>query len=42
MLQELDNSAVLARSAWVYLPIALLVLVLLILESFTNEVETNA
>jgi hypothetical protein len=33
---------VLARSAWVYLPIALLVLVLLILESFTNEVETNA
>ena len=42
MLQELDNSAVLARAAWVYLPIALLVLVLLILESFTNEVETNA
>jgi ABC-type dipeptide/oligopeptide/nickel transport system permease subunit len=42
MLLELDNSALLARSHWVYLPIALLVVVLLILESFTTEVETNA
>jgi len=42
MLLELDNSALLARSSWVYLPIALLVVVLLILESFTAEVETNA
>jgi len=40
MLLELDNSALLARSFWVYLPIALLVVVLLILESFTAEVET--
>jgi ABC-type dipeptide/oligopeptide/nickel transport system permease subunit len=42
MLLELDNSALLARSHWVYLPIVLLVAVLLILESFTSEVETNA
>jgi len=42
MLMELDNSAVLARSPWVYLPIVLLGVVLLILESFTNEVETHA
>jgi len=42
MLLELENSALLARSSWVYLPIALLVVVLLILESFTAEVETNA
>ena len=42
MLLELDNSALLARSHWVYLPIALLVVVLLILESFTTEAETNA
>jgi len=42
MLLELDNSALLARSHWVYLPIALLVLVLLLLESFTSEMETHA
>ncbi|MGB7546789.1 MAG: ABC transporter permease subunit [Terracidiphilus sp.] len=42
MLLELDNSALLARSHWVYLPIALLVTVLLILESFTTKVETDA
>jgi ABC-type dipeptide/oligopeptide/nickel transport system permease subunit len=42
MLLELDNYALLAQSRWVYLPIALLVAVLLILESFTTEVETNA
>ena len=42
MLLELDNSALLARSYWVYLPIAMLVIVLLILESFTSEGETNA
>jgi peptide/nickel transport system permease protein len=38
MLMELDNSAVLARSNWVYLPIALLVVVLLLLESLAHEV----
>jgi ABC-type dipeptide/oligopeptide/nickel transport system permease component len=42
MLLELDNSALIAQSHWVYLPIALLVIVLLILESFTTEVETHA
>lgn len=42
MLLELDNSALLARSHWVYLPIALLVIVLLLLESFTTEVKTHA
>ena len=42
MLLELDNSAVLARSHWVFLPIALLVAVLMLLESFTSEVETSA
>jgi ABC-type dipeptide/oligopeptide/nickel transport system permease subunit len=42
MLLELDNSALLAGSHWVFLPIALLVVVLLILESFTTEVEINA
>jgi ABC-type dipeptide/oligopeptide/nickel transport system permease subunit len=42
MLQELDNSALLAQSHWVYLPIVLLVVVLLIFESFTSEVDTNA
>jgi ABC-type dipeptide/oligopeptide/nickel transport system permease subunit len=41
MLMELDNSALLARSAWVYLPIVLLVAVLVILESFTTEAENN-
>jgi ABC-type dipeptide/oligopeptide/nickel transport system permease subunit len=42
MLLELDNSALLPRSHWVYLPIVLLVAVLLILEFFTMEQETNA
>ena len=42
MLLELDNSALLARSAWIYLPIALLVIVLLALESFTADEETHA
>jgi ABC-type dipeptide/oligopeptide/nickel transport system permease subunit len=42
MLEELDNSALLAQSHWVYLPIALLALVLLLLESFTTGEETNA
>lgn len=42
MLLELDNSALLARSHWVYLPIVLLVIVLLILESFATEGKTNA
>jgi ABC-type dipeptide/oligopeptide/nickel transport system permease subunit len=39
MLLELESSALLVQSHWVYLPIALLVVVLLILESFTTEVE---
>jgi peptide/nickel transport system permease protein len=42
MLLELDNSALIGRSYWVYLPIALLVVVLLILESLSTEVETHA
>jgi ABC-type dipeptide/oligopeptide/nickel transport system permease subunit len=42
MLLELENSAMIARSHWVYLPIALLVVVLLILESFTTEVKSHA
>jgi ABC-type dipeptide/oligopeptide/nickel transport system permease subunit len=42
MLLELDNSALLARSHWVYLPIVLLVVVLLLLDSFTGEVGANA
>jgi len=41
MLMELDNSALLAQSHWVYLPIVLLVLVLLLLETFTIE-ESHA
>jgi ABC-type dipeptide/oligopeptide/nickel transport system permease subunit len=38
MLLELDNSALLANSAWVYLPLGLLVVVLLLLESLGDEV----
>jgi len=38
MLLELENSATLLRTPWVYLPIALLVLVLLLLEGATQEV----
>jgi len=38
MLLELDNSASLATSHWVYLPVVVLVLVLLLLESLTVEV----
>lgn len=38
MLLELDNSAMLLRTPWVYLPIGLLVLVLLLLESAIVEV----
>jgi ABC-type dipeptide/oligopeptide/nickel transport system permease subunit len=41
MLMELDNSALLARTNWVYLPIVLLVATLLILESFAKGDETN-
>jgi ABC-type dipeptide/oligopeptide/nickel transport system permease subunit len=37
MLLELDNSALLAQSRWMYLPIVLLVLVLLLLESLAGE-----
>ncbi len=42
MLLELDNSALLAQSHWVYLPIVLLVVVLMILEFFTLEGKTDA
>ena len=38
MLLELDNSALLARSGWIYLPIVLLIAVLLLLESLAVEV----
>ncbi|HEY5330913.1 MAG TPA: ABC transporter permease subunit [Acidobacteriaceae bacterium] len=38
MLLELDNSASLALSHWVYLPVVVLVMVLLLLESLTAEV----
>jgi peptide/nickel transport system permease protein len=38
MLLELDNSAMLLRTAWVYLPIGLLIFVLLLLESVAAEV----
>jgi len=42
MLLELDNSALLAQSQWVYLPIVLLVAVLMIFEIFTLEGDTHA
>jgi ABC-type dipeptide/oligopeptide/nickel transport system permease subunit len=42
MLLELDNSALLARTHWVYLPIVLLVLVLVLLESLTSDEENHA
>jgi peptide/nickel transport system permease protein len=38
MLLELDNSAMLLATRWVYFPIALLVLVLLLLEAMAAEV----
>jgi len=38
MLLELDNSAMLLETRWVYLPIALLILVLLLLEAVAVEV----
>jgi peptide/nickel transport system permease protein len=37
MLLELDNSALLFRTQWVYLPVALLILVLLLLEAIPVE-----
>jgi peptide/nickel transport system permease protein len=37
MLLELDNSAMLLRTPWVYFPIALLILVLLLLEAIAVE-----
>jgi peptide/nickel transport system permease protein len=37
MLLELDNSALLLRTQWVYLPVALLILVLLLLETIPVE-----
>jgi peptide/nickel transport system permease protein len=38
MLLELNNSAMLLRTSWVYLPIALLIVVLLLLEAVAVEV----
>jgi ABC-type dipeptide/oligopeptide/nickel transport system permease subunit len=38
MLHELDNSAMLLRTPWVYLPIGLLILILLLLEAIAVEV----
>jgi peptide/nickel transport system permease protein len=37
MLLELDNSALLFRTKWVYFPVALLVLVLILLEAIPVE-----
>jgi peptide/nickel transport system permease protein len=37
MLLELDNSATLMQTNWIYLPVALLIVVLLLLEAFTVE-----
>jgi len=37
MLLELDNSALLMQTNWIYLPVALLVVVLLLLEAITVE-----
>ena len=37
MLLELDNSAMLLQTSWVYLPVALLILVLLLLEAIAVE-----
>ncbi|MBB6142623.1 ABC-type dipeptide/oligopeptide/nickel transport system permease subunit [Silvibacterium bohemicum] len=38
MLLELDNSALLVQTRWVYLPVALLILMLLLLEALVAEV----
>ena len=38
MLLELDNSSMLLQTSWVYLPIALLILILLLLEAIAVEV----
>jgi peptide/nickel transport system permease protein len=42
MLLELQNSALLAESRWLYLPIGMLVLVLLLLESSSTQVHYDA
>jgi len=39
MLLELDNSPMLMRTGWVYLPIGLLILILLLLEAVAAEVR---
>ena len=39
MLQELDSSALLATTHWIYLPLVLLVVVLVLLESLVTEVR---
>ncbi len=42
MLLELDNSAILATSRWVYLPILLLVITLTLLEILSEKVDRDA
>jgi peptide/nickel transport system permease protein len=37
MLLELDNSAMLLQTRWVYLPVALLIIILLLLEAAVVE-----
>jgi len=39
MLLELDNSAMLMQTRWVYFPVALLIVVLLLLDAIAVEVE---
>jgi len=39
MLLELDNSAMLMQTRWVYFPVALLIFVLLLLDAVAVEVE---
>ena len=41
MLLELQNSALLAQTRWIYLPIAVLICVLLLLDSLTNLVHRD-
>jgi len=42
MLLELDNSALLARTHWAYLPIVLLVVVLLLIETLASRKDAHA
>jgi len=42
MLLELDNSALLARTHWAYLPIVLLVVVLFLIETLASRKDAHA